>query len=89
MSPRADSIDVLVVRQQQLGEVLLLGLGRQNGKKTLKGMSGMTEVTPADRSCWTTKGACGSVEAVSEGSAAIVFTTGVMPARSRSGSRYW
>ena len=47
----------------------------------------MTEVTPALRSCWTTSGAWVSVVAVSEGSAAMVSTTGVTPARRRSGRR--
>src|ERR1700682_2010033 len=48
----------------------------------------MTEVTPALRSCGTTRGAWVSVLAVWVGSEAMVSTTGVTPARLRSGNRY-
>jgi hypothetical protein len=55
--PERDSMLPLVVAQQELREVLLLVSACRTGKNALKGMRGMTEVTPALRSCWTTRGA--------------------------------
>jgi hypothetical protein len=82
-------LDGFLVVRQQLGEVLLLGLGLEDGEEDVEGHEGDDRGDTVGPQLLDDQGASLSVVAVSSGSAAIVFTTGVMPALRRSGSRYW